>query len=134
VLSIVDNRLFRRLAFRVLEQDPDQEDLRSFLTDFKTQLDRRALVVVGITTDASSLYPNVLKELWPAAPHQICVFHVVKEITDTEQKNRASFRREGGASWARGRAWCARRAPRSQLIARSFSRGVVARPGCDLKS
>ncbi len=33
-----------------------------------------------------------------------------------------------------GGAWCARRAPRSQLIARSFSRGVVARPGCDLKS
>lgn len=81
ILSIVDNRAFRRLVVRVLEHDPDKDDMRSFLADFKAQLDLRSLVVRGITTDGSSLYPKVLKELWPGVPHQICVFHVVKEIT-----------------------------------------------------
>jgi hypothetical protein len=32
--------------------------------------------VLGITTDGSSLYPKVLKELWPKTRHQICEFHV----------------------------------------------------------
>src|SRR5439155_27309942 len=81
VLSIVDNRAFRRLAFRVLEHDPDQDDMRSFLADFNAHLEARGLEVRGITTDGSSLYSTVLKELWPEAPHQIGVFHVLKEIT-----------------------------------------------------
>jgi Transposase len=94
VLSIVDNRAFRRLAFRVLEHDPDQQDMRSFLADFKAQLDLRTLVVRGITTDGSSLYPKVLKELWPEAAHQICVFHVVKEITKAILRALAKLRKE----------------------------------------
>jgi hypothetical protein len=94
VLSIVDNRAFRRLAFRVLEHDPDQDDLRSFLADFKAQLEARALAVRGITTDGSSLYPTVLKELWPQAPHQICVFHVLKEITKAVLHALAKLRKE----------------------------------------
>jgi len=94
VLSIVDNRAFRRLAFRVLEHDPDQEDLRSLLADFQAELDRRSLVVHGITTDGSSLYPKVLKELWPKTPHQICVFHVLKEITKGVLRALAKLRKE----------------------------------------
>jgi hypothetical protein len=94
VLSIVDNRAFRRLAFRVLEHDPDQQDMRSFLADFKVELDRRSLVVRGITTDGSSLYPKVLKELWPKTPHQICVFHVLKEITKAVLRALAKLRKE----------------------------------------
>lgn len=94
VLSIVDNRAFRRLAFRVLEHDPTQDDMRSFLADFKVQLEARGLSVRGITTDGSSLYPTVLKELWPAAPHQICVFHVLKEITKAVLHALAKLRKE----------------------------------------
>jgi transposase-like protein len=81
ILSVVDNRRYNRLAFRVLEHDPTQDDVRAFLREFKGQLDRRDLSVLGITTDGSSLYPTVLKELWPKARHQICAFHVIKEIT-----------------------------------------------------
>jgi len=81
ILSVVDNRRYNRLAFRVLEHDPTQDDVRAFLTEFKGQLDRRGLSVLGLTTDGSSLYPKVLKELWPKARHQICEFHVIKEIT-----------------------------------------------------
>jgi len=81
ILSVVDNRRYNRLAFRVLDHDPTEEDVREFLSEFKGQLDKRGLVVLGSTTDGSALYPKVLKELWPEARHQICEFHVIKEIT-----------------------------------------------------
>jgi hypothetical protein len=81
ILSVVDNRRYNRLAFRVLDHDPTQDDVRDFLRQFKGELDKRGLRVPGITTDGSSLYPTVLKELWPDARHQLCQFHVIKEIT-----------------------------------------------------
>jgi transposase-like protein len=80
ILSVADNRRYNRLAFRVLDHDPTQDDVLAFLTDFKGQLDRRCLDVPGITTDGSSLYPKVIEKLWPGARHQICRFHVIKEI------------------------------------------------------
>ena len=81
ILSIVDNHRYNRLAFRVLDHDPTQDDVRVFLVEFKEQLAKRQRSVCGITTDGSSLYPKVFKELWPNARHQICEFHVLKEIT-----------------------------------------------------
>src|SRR5206468_642016 len=54
---------FRRLAYRVLEHDPTQKDVRSFLADFKTSLVGRGLSLRGVTTDGSSLYPEPLPEL-----------------------------------------------------------------------
>ena len=65
VLSLVDNRAFIRLSFRVLEHDPTQNDIRRFLAAFKARLDVRGLAVRGVTTDGSELYPEPLKELWP---------------------------------------------------------------------
>ena len=47
VLSLVDNRAFIRLSFRVLEHDPTQNDIRRFLADFKARLDVRGLAVRG---------------------------------------------------------------------------------------
>jgi transposase-like protein len=94
ILSVVDNRRYKRLAFRVLDQDPTQDDVRAFLTEFKGQLDRRDLSVRGITTDGSSLYPEVLKELWPKARHQLCEFHVLKEIVKTVLHALAKLRKE----------------------------------------
>ena len=90
----MDNRRYNRLAFRVLDHDPTQEDIRAFLTEFKGQLDKRGLSVRGITTDGSSLYPKVLKELWPDVPHQVCEFHVLKEITKAVLRALAKLRKE----------------------------------------
>jgi hypothetical protein len=81
ILSVVDNRRYNRLAFRVLDHDPTHDDVRAFLREFKEALDRRGLSVAGLTTDGSNLYPKVLKELWPGVRHQLCEFHVLKEIT-----------------------------------------------------
>jgi len=94
ILSVVDNRRYNRLAFRVLDHDPTQDDVLAFLSEFKTQLDRRRLAVPGITTDGSSLYPKVLKKLWPDARHQICRFHVVKEIITEVLHALAKLRKE----------------------------------------
>lgn len=80
ILSLVDNRTFTRLSYRVLERDPTAADIHSFLAEFKARLDTRGLSVKGITTDGSSLYPEPLKQLWPQVRHQVCRFHVLKEI------------------------------------------------------
>ena len=94
ILSVVDNRRYNRLAFRVLDHDPTQDDVRDFLKEFKGQLDKRDLKVHGITTDGSALYPVVLKELWPDARHQLCRFHVIKEITKAVLHALAVLRKE----------------------------------------
>jgi hypothetical protein len=94
ILSVVDNRRYNRLAFRVLEDSPTQDDVRVFLKEFKGQLDKRGLEVRGITTDGSSLYPVVLAQLWPDARHQLCQFHVIKEITQAVLHALAKLRKE----------------------------------------
>ena len=80
ILSLVDNRTFTRLAYHVLEHDPTAADIHAFLAAFKARLDARGLSVKGITTDGSSLYPEPLQALWPGVRHQVCRFHVLKEI------------------------------------------------------
>jgi hypothetical protein len=102
----VDNRRYNRLAFRVLDHDPTQGDVLAFLSEFKGRLDRRGLSVLGVTTDGSSLYPKVLKQLWPNARHQVCRFHVLKEITKAVLHALAKLRKEMTAQipkQARGR-------------------------------
>ncbi|MBV8416355.1 MAG: transposase [Verrucomicrobia bacterium] len=94
VLSLVDNRAFVRLSFRVLERDPTQDDIHSFLADFKARLDARGLKVQGVTTDGSDLYPEPLHALWPDVPHQVCEFHVKKEITKAVLHALATIRKE----------------------------------------
>jgi hypothetical protein len=94
ILSVVDNRRYNRLAFRVLDHAPTHKDVLAFLKEFKEQLDKRGLVVLGITTDGSSLYPKVLKKLWPNVRHQVCEFHVLKEITKAVLHALAKLRKE----------------------------------------
>ncbi len=91
---MVDNRRYNRLAVRVLDHDPTQDDVRAFLAEFKGHLDQRGLVVRGLTTDGSALYPEVLKELWPGVRHQCCRFHVLQEITKAVLRALAKLRRE----------------------------------------
>jgi hypothetical protein len=55
VLSIVDNRPFRRLTYRVLDHDPTHDDVLCFFNYFKKELDRHGLVRQAIITDGSPL-------------------------------------------------------------------------------
>ena len=80
ILSAVDNRCYKRILYDVVDHDPTHEDIRTFLGRLKTALEARDLTLLGITTDGSSLYPEPLAEVFDEVPHQVCEFHVVKEV------------------------------------------------------
>jgi bifunctional DNA-binding transcriptional regulator/antitoxin component of YhaV-PrlF toxin-antitoxin module len=94
VLSIVDNRTFTRLVYEVLDHDPSQEDITRFFLSFRLVLEARGLVLLGITTDGSPLYPEPIRAVFGAVHHQVCEFHVVKEINKAILKAVAQVRRE----------------------------------------
>jgi len=77
----VDNRTFKRILYEVLDHAPTHEDIRAFFQRFKRMLDGRGLKLVGVTTDGSPLYPAPLADVFGPVPHQICEFHVLKELT-----------------------------------------------------
>jgi hypothetical protein len=94
VLSIVDNHTYRRLMFRVLDHAPKAQDITRFLRAFRKQVDARGLRVAGITTDGSSLYPGPLALVFADVPHQVCVFHVLKEVNQAVLRAVAKVRRQ----------------------------------------
>jgi predicted DNA binding protein len=81
VLSIVDNHTFKRLLYQVLDHDPDRTDLAAFFHRFRMALRLRGLALRGVTTDGAPLYPEPLREVFGDVPHQICEFHILKELT-----------------------------------------------------
>jgi hypothetical protein len=75
----------------------DQGHMRRFLKNLKTW----GLMPRVVVTDGSNLYPAVLGELWPEAAHQLCVFHVIKDINklvlDAVRRMRTAMNRRGKA-------------------------------------
>lgn len=94
VLSAVDSPHQRRLVYDVLEHDPNHDDIRRFLVRLKSALAARGGVVRGITTDGSALYPQPLAEIFPEVPHQVCEFHILKELTKAVLRALASLRKK----------------------------------------
>jgi hypothetical protein len=94
VLSIVDNRTFKRLFFQVLDHAPSQEDILSFFKRFQAALAVRHLVVKGITTDGSALYPAAIQAIWGDLPHQICEFHILKDLNQAVLRAVAQVRKQ----------------------------------------
>jgi hypothetical protein len=84
------------VAFALVGKN-DQAHLHRFLKNLKNG----GLSPNVVVTDGSPLYPAVLAELWPAARHQLCVFHILKDINDLVL---AGVRRLAGAMARRGRA------------------------------
>ena len=81
MLSAVDNRQYKRILYEVLDHDPNHDDIEAFLRRLQTALAQRALELKGITTDGSALYPEPIRTVFGAVPHQVCTFHVLKELT-----------------------------------------------------
>lgn len=94
VLSIVDNRTFRRLTYEVLDHDPTHADIIRFFGKFQSALDERGLTLSGITTDGSPLYPEPIAQVFGDVPHQLCEFHVLKELTKSVLRAVAKVRKE----------------------------------------
>jgi hypothetical protein len=94
ILFIVDNHQHNRLIFRVLATSPKAADILALLRAFQKILTSRTLEVKGVTTDGSTLYTEPVKAVFPGVRHQICEFHVKKEINEGVLKAVSQVRRE----------------------------------------
>jgi Transposase len=63
------------VAFALVSRN-DKKHMRRFLNGLKSW----GLLPRVVVSDGSNLYPEVLAELWPQARHQLCVFHILKDI------------------------------------------------------
>jgi len=63
------------VSFELVETN-DQEHMNAFLQKLKD----RGLVVQVAITDGSPLYKDALQSYWVDLEHQLCVFHVIKEV------------------------------------------------------
>jgi hypothetical protein len=80
ILSVVDNRRYKRILYDVLDHQPTHDDIRTLLRRLKASLQARHLALLGVTTDGSALYPEPLREVFGKVRHQICQFHIVAEV------------------------------------------------------
>jgi len=84
------------VAFALVASN-DQPHMRRFLGNLRNW----GLQPQVVVTDGSNLYPAVLAELWPDADHQLCVFHVIKDINklilDAVRRMRTAMGRRGKA-------------------------------------
>jgi Transposase len=75
----------------------DQDHMHRFLNNLKTW----GLMPRVVVTDDSNLYPAVLTGLWPQVKHQLCVFHIIKNINklilDAVRRLRSAMSRRGKA-------------------------------------
>jgi hypothetical protein len=65
------------VAFALVGRN-DQDHMRRFLGNLKSW----GFLPQVVVTDGSNLYPALLAELWPGARHQLCVFHVLRDLGD----------------------------------------------------
>jgi hypothetical protein len=94
VLSLVDNRTFKRIMYEVLDHSPKHADIAAFFRRFRGALQARNLTLRGITTDGSTLYPEPISDVFGAIPHQICEFHVIAELTKAVLRAVAKVRKQ----------------------------------------
>src|SRR5262249_39697307 len=94
-----------------LDHDPTHTDITALFRRFRAALDARGLTVCGITTDGSPLYPEPIAAVFGAVPHQVCTFHVLREVTKAVLSAVAQERKRLAAT-APARAGGARRAAR----------------------
>jgi hypothetical protein len=90
------------VAFALVRAN-DQDHMRRFLQNLKNWGFAPQVVV----TDGSNLYPKLLAELWPLAQHQLCVFHVLKDINacvlDALRRQRRQLAAQSKCKRRRGR-------------------------------
>jgi hypothetical protein len=100
----------------------DSDHMRRFLHN----LARWGLQPEVVVSDGSPLYPELLAEIWPKAKHQLCVFHLLREVLNkvlegVRRLRRAQARRgQAGRKRRRGR-------PSKRSQARRRRRGPTAR-------
>ncbi|MGH9338733.1 MAG: transposase [Acidobacteriota bacterium] len=112
VLSAVDSPRQRRVLYEVLDHAPKHQDIVRFLQRVKDAVTARGGKVHGITTDGSQLYPEPIQQVFGEIPHQVCEFHILKELNKTILRIVAQLRK--------------RLAAQAPKLGRGRPRGVVA--------
>jgi Transposase len=77
-LLLATDPLADRVIGHRLVKINDQAHMRCFLRTLQYWGFEPKVVV----TDGSNLYPAVLKEVWPTAKQQLCVFHVLQDVNN----------------------------------------------------
>lgn len=104
LLLATDPLADRLVGYRLVKVN-DQPHLRCFLRT----LQHWGFEPKGVVTDGSPLYPAVLAEVWPEAKHQLCVFHVLQDVTKKvldavrRLRRQQAKRGKGGRKRQRGR-------------------------------
>jgi len=102
------------VAFALVSAN-DQDHMRRFLTNLKNC----GFLPQVVVTDGSNLYPALLAESWPQARHQLCVFHVLKDINqlvfDALRRLRRQLAQQNKRRRKRGRPTKAQKRARARL-------------------
>jgi len=72
----------RLVGYQLVSGTVKQTDIEGLLT----RLRAAGIQPDQVITDGSSLYPNLLKQIWPAAAHQRCLFHETRRLTEAVQQ------------------------------------------------
>jgi transposase len=67
----------RLVGYQLVHGTVDADAMATFLT----HLSAAGILPAEVITDGSSLYPTVLARVWPAAAHQLCLFHETRHVT-----------------------------------------------------
>ena len=116
------------MLYEVLDHNPTQVDILYFLARLHDHIKARGQAVRGITTDGSSLYPVPIALALGDVPHQVCAFHIVKELTKAVLHVVARVRKRLAAQaprWPRGRPKNTAAAQRLRQRARALARRVA---------
>jgi hypothetical protein len=76
-LLLATDPITDRVIGHCLVRINDQPHMRCFLRT----LQYWGFAADAVVTDGSNLYPAVLADVWPEAKHQLCVFHVLQDVT-----------------------------------------------------
>jgi hypothetical protein len=116
------------VAFAVVGAN-DQGHMGRFLR----QLQAHGFAPRVVVTDGSPLYPALLAQTWPGAEHQLCVFHVEKDLNelvlDAVRRSRRELERRGrrGRKRRRGRPKKGAKGRRQQVRLRDQAKLVYQR-------
>lgn len=90
----------------------DQAHMRRFLL----MLEYWGFLPAVVISDGSNLYPKTLAEVWPSAGHQLCIFHLLQDVTakvlDAVRRLRQEMARRGKAGRKRRRGRPRKGAPK----------------------
>lgn len=80
----------RLIGYQLVHGEVTAQDVEKFLR----RLQATGLEPAEVITDGSSLYPTVLRQVWPQAAHQLCLFHETRRLTRVVMQEIQTIRRQ----------------------------------------